>query len=666
MHVKDNNLAAAPVYESITLPRQKSRSAASASPTFLPSSSSSLPSSASAPQTTNVTFRPSTGSGSGFLFSSLKGMGKKRKRKRDARRHTIQKIMGVEAQTDEVAHYGCDTMTYDTHTWPLKESRRKRSSPKSPAGGNGVETIDYMKNPLLKDIDTECSGEYSTIPYVVSEGPNPLSSTGQVRSHCRFLSLGSVLSFELPKDMTHIPSIQDIITIAPPESKKGAGTDPDPHSQRHSALSSFKQTRPTAAITHGSSEVSFPETQTPTPVVKAPSDADKSSQPPPPLSLREDEVQTKPCKIQCCLRKAAEQDGDRDGTSQPSDLPIYVNQAKSTAAQKHECLSVHTLIRDLNGHQYRKCARPHSVREVSPGLQCLSQASHMVVNLKSTVSVSVHQDSVDSGISTPPSSIKVRADAPCPDVPQPKVVVGRLVSLQVGGIDCSKTRQNNTTPLGPSAEQQTEPVHLDHQQFEEEEEELEDIWNQTTNYRQSICSDIMYQPSQDESVPSDKPDVPHSRSPSPKIPDVLYRNLVTASAPNLLVAEFRLPSHIQSLLGYDKEHRAKVCLPPLASGDRRSWAAFPNREPASKTMSVTVNETASDPMKLPDVGDNQRYIYQYREDEEEKEEEEVEEAKVRKEADEHTGGSKVRSESDIQRCLCKTFPIKGSIHPNNK
>ncbi|XP_069394662.1 uncharacterized protein [Paralichthys olivaceus] len=626
LHVKDNNLAAAPVYESITLPRQKSRSAASASPTFLPSLSSSLPSSASAPQTTNVTFHPSTGSGSGFLFSSLKRMGKKRKRKRDARRHTIQKIMGVEAQTEEVAHYGCDTMTYDTHTWPLKEGRRKKSSPKSPAGGNGIEAIDYMKNPLLKDIDTECSGEYSIIPYAVSEGPNPPSSTSQVRSHCRFLSLGSVLSFDLPKDMTLIPSIQDIITIAPPESKKGAGTDPDPHSQRHSALSSFKQTRPPAAIMHGSSELSFSETPTPTPVVKVLSDADKSSQPPPPLSLREDEDQTIPCKTQFCLHKAAEQEQDRDGTSQPSDLPIYVNQAQSTAAHKHECLSVHTLIRDLNGHQYHKCAKPHSVRDVSPGLQCLSQASHMVVNLKSTVSVSVHQDPVESGISTP-SSIKVCADAPCPDVPQPKVVVGRLVSLQVGGIDCSKTRQNNAIPLGPSAEQQTEPVHLDHQQFEEEEEELEDIWNQTTNYRQSICSDIMYQPSQEDCVPSDQPDVPHSRSPSPKTPDVLYRNLVTASAPNLLVAEFRLPSHIQSLLGYDKEHRAKVRLPPLASGDRRSWAAFPNREPASKTKSVTLNETASDPMKLPDVGDNQRYIYQYREDEEEKEEEKVEEAK---------------------------------------
>lgn len=264
----------------------------------------------------------------------------------------------------------------------------------------------------------------------------------------------------------------------------------------------------------------------------------------------------------------------------------------------------------------------------------------MVVNLKSTVSVSVRQDSVDSGISTS-SSIKLSSDAPCTDNPQPKGVVGRLMSFEVGGIDCTKTRENAVTPPGPSAdsaELEAERVHLDHQQFEEEEEELEDIWNQTTNYRQSICSDIMYQPNQEESEPSNHSREPLVQSPSPKPPAVLYRNLATASAPNLLVAEFKLPPYVQSLLGYDKEPKGHH--PPMAIGDRRSWAAFPNREPASKT-SVTLNETASDPVKLPDVGDNQRYIYQYREDEEE--EEGVEEAKAGEEVDEHRGGSKVRS-----------------------
>ncbi|XP_063730932.1 uncharacterized protein LOC134858766 isoform X5 [Eleginops maclovinus] len=640
LHVKDNNLAVAPVYESITLPRQKRRSAASASPTFSASSSSS---SATAPQSANVTFHPSAGSTS--IFSSLKRIGKKRKRKRDARRHTIQKIMGVEEQTEGMPYYDSETITYDTHTWPLKEARRKKGTHKS---GNGVEAMAYMKNPLLKDIDTECSGVYSIIPYDMSDGP----TTNHARSHCRFLSLGSVLSFELPKDMTLIPSIQDIITIAPPETKTPAGTDPDPISQRQTALSSFKQTRSTPSVTRSSADFSLPETQTV--VVKDLPDVRNSFQSPRPSSTEED--QTVPCRDMSkplTLLEDAEQDkmlsctAERHGTNKPCQLPIYVNQAQNTAAHKHKCPSVHTLIRDLNGHHYHKCAKPQSVLEENPEPQCQSQASHMVVNLKSTVSVSVRQDSVDSGISTS-SSVKLCPDSLCLDNLQPKGVVGRLMSLEVGGIDCAKTRENTssvpttepsaptTEPSDPSTELETEPVLLDHQQFEEEEEELEDIWNQTTNYRQSICSDIMYQPKQEEPEPSDQ-----SKPPSPKIPAVLYRNLVTASAPNLLVAEFKLPPYLQSLLGYDKELQSpRGHLPPLAPGDRKSWAAFPNREPAGKTV-VTVNETASDPVKLPDVGDNQRYIYQYREEEEEREEE----AKVGEEVDELGGCSKDQSMS---------------------
>ncbi|TNN58098.1 Spectrin beta chain, non-erythrocytic 2 [Liparis tanakae] len=644
LHVKDSNLAVVPVYESITLPRQKSRSAASTSPTFSLASSSPSP---SASQMTNVSFRPLAGSGGSSIFSSLKRMGKKRKRKKDARRHTIQKIMGVEEQTEGTPHYDCEMIPYDTHTWPLKEGRRKKSSQK---GEDGVEAMAYIKNPLLRDIDTECAGEYSIIPYVFSED----TDTNHARSHCRFLSLGSVLSFDLPKDMTLIPSIQDIITIAPPESKKGTGTDPDPHSQRHTALSSFKQTRPTPAATHGSAELGLTETWTTTAGVKDSPDVEKIYQPQPPLFPEVDEDQTAPChglsNTHSSLHEYAEQEWDRmssevktsraerDGSSQHSQLPIYGNQARKVASPKHKCPSVHTLIRDLNGHQYHKHARTQVVRGESPRLQCLSQASHMVVNLRSAVSV--RQDSVDSGISTS-SSIKLCNEAPGPDNPQPKGVVGRLMSFEVGGLDCAKTKGNALTSSAPSAELETEPVHLDRLQFEEEEEELEDIWNRTTNYRQSICSDIMYQPNPG---PSDQSKEPLSRSPSPKTPSVLYRKLVTASAPNLLVAEVELPPYLQSLLGYNKEQSPKDHLPPLATGDRRSWAAFPNREPAGKTL-VAVNETASDQVKLPDVGDNQRYIYQYREEEEEEEEEEG--AKVGEELDEHAGSLKVRSAFEI-------------------
>ncbi|KAF7665670.1 hypothetical protein LDENG_00136850 [Lucifuga dentata] len=323
-----------------------------------------------------------------------------------------------------------------------------------------------------------------------------------------------------------------------------------------------------------------------------------------------------------------------------SQMSLYMNQTPSTSAttQKLKFPTVHTLS-DLSRHLYHRSAKPQSVCEESPRLQCLSQASHMVVNLKSTMSVSVRQDPVDSDLSSS-GSFKLCTDAP--DRPQPKGVVGRLVSLEVGGIDCAKTRENAVTSLGPHpnpAELETEPVHLDHQQFEEEEEELEDIWNHTNDYRGSICSDIIYQPNQEEpGTPSDQSGQHHSRSPSPKAQAVLYRNQATASAPNLLVAEFRLPPYVQSLLGYDKEQTPKGHLPPLAKGDRRSWAAFPNGEQACKFASM-VNETASDPVKLPDIEDAQRYIYQYREDEEEVEEE----AKVGEEMDEDGGCVKVRS-----------------------
>ncbi|XP_055358551.1 uncharacterized protein LOC114870613 isoform X2 [Betta splendens] len=606
LHVKDNNLASAPVYESITLPRHKSRCASPCPP-------------------------PPPHAAGGSIFSSLKRMGKKRKRRRDARRHTIQRIMGLDERAAGLPRFPGDTAAYDTRTWPLKEGGRKKRAQESPDGGD----TEYLKNPLLRDIDTQCAEEYCITPYAVS------SPSAQARSHCRFLSLGSVLSFDLPKDVALIPSIQDIITIAPPEAKNGAGADPDPHSQRHSALSSFKQVRAApAAAAQSSADVTTGSTgpQMSTADKDDGPDVNTSLRQSPPPSLEEQEDHTVPCgglyKAQFTLHEDRDKmssevkanTAEGHGTGQP---PIYVNQAQSRAAHEHECPSVHTLIRDLNGHRYHKCTRSRL------GPQCQNQTSHMVVNLKSTVSASVRQDSADAGISTS-SSVKL-----CPEAPGPDAVM-RLASLDADAADVPRPRAKPGTPTPPppdSAELEAERVALNHKQFEEEEEELEDIWNQSSNYRQSVCSDIMYQTNPEEPVAPDRSRGPRSlsrsRSPSPRTPAVLYKNLVTASAPNLLVAEFRLPHYVQSRLGYDRGGGPRASVPPLARGDRRSWAAFPHTEAESKA-SVAVNETASDPVKLPDVGDSQRYIYQYREDEEEEEEEEVEE---------HTGGVKDQSTS---------------------
>lgn len=636
LHVKDNCVAAAPVYESITLPRHRCRppaslafSTPSSSSSSCSSSASSSPSSAAAtqPPAPNVSFHQPQG-GSSFLFSSLKRMGKKRKRKRDARRHTIQKIMGVEEQR---------AVLYDTHTWPLKEGRRKKSS------SSGAPTAAYVKNPLQGDIETECDGEYSITPYAVSKGHQvaPSLPATHSRSHCRFLSLGSVLSFDLPKDMTLIPpSIQDIITIARPESK--TLSDSDPLSQRQTVLSSFRQTR--ANLTLSTAPGNDDQT--------VPSDELHEN----PLTLHDDAEQDWDKMSSRVRINSAE--GQRDECGPTPQPPIYVNHIQNATQHihPHKCLSVHTRIQDLNGHLYHKCSPGvHGAHRESTAPQChggTASSSQMLVSLKSTVNVSVRQDSVDSGISTA-SSARLGPDtataASCPDNAQPKGVVGRLVSLEVASLDCSRSRTTST--CSPDLEH----IHPDHQQFEEEEEELEDIWNRTASHRQSVCSDIMYQPGHEQLPPSEPSisDVPPP-SHSPKSPALLYRNLATASAPNLLVAEFKLPQSVHSWLGYDKEQNPRGQRPLLATGNRRSWAAFPNREQTSKAT-VTVNETAAEPVKLPDVCDNQKYIYQYREDEEEEaqdeeeqqEGEEVERAKVGEEGDEHGSFSQVRSAPDV-------------------
>eukprot|EP00063_Salmo_salar_P038594 XP_014013429.1 PREDICTED: uncharacterized protein LOC106578792 [Salmo salar] len=297
----------------------------------------------------------------------------------------------------------------------------------------------------------------------------------------------------------------------------------------------------------------------------------------------------------------------------------------------------------------------------------------MVVNLKISGLGSMMEDSMDSGISGASNSGSLKLNAA--DVPQElqprRTVLGRLVCLEVERMEAVSRPSENpaatpapahpetkTTPRNRHPDHQTETeldsdlvhpdllIHPDHQQFEEFEEELEDIWNHSNGYRQSISSDIMYQPHQEEEEggSSNTPGLttdplsPPQNQAQPQVPP--YRKLITASAPNLLVAEFTFPSSLQTLLGYNQDQgfsqdpNSREELPILPYRDRRSWAAFPIQDQPWRTTAL-VNETAADPVKLPEVEDQKRYIYQYREEEEEDEEEKMED----------TGCSKVPSMS---------------------
>ncbi|XP_063047463.1 nucleoprotein TPR isoform X2 [Engraulis encrasicolus] len=366
-----------------------------------------------------------------------------------------------------------------------------------------------------------------------------------------------------------------------------------------------------------------------------------------------------------------------DGTV--SVIEVQARVSIATDNTTHACPSVHTLIKDLTEHKFHRpqatnsaaAAALQSGKESPLVAVTQNHTSHMVLSFKTSGSNSnssgggnpSREDSVDSGLSSS-GSFKLSMEAPggggeTTDSSPSRRVIGRVRAVESGaeGGGGGKSKASTTTASSPVTtvnvhNSRTTTVHPNHQQFEEEEEELEDIWNQTNGYqRNSICSDIMYQGYKEEQ--SSTPPRQQRAAPSPnKEQAIIYRKLVTASAPNLLVAEFRLPPSIQSVLGY----YAKGQCPPkeggggggrvLAKRDRRSWAAFSHHERTSKQATVAFNiETSSHPVSFPDMEDQRKYVYHYKEEEEEEEEdgreekkEEEEERRRRKEREQGGGG----------------------------
>ncbi|KAL6487656.1 hypothetical protein MHYP_G00042820 [Metynnis hypsauchen] len=623
LHVKDAIQSVAPVYESMTLPSPHDMAHVPAS--FSPHASWR---SSSSPEvdSTSLEFLPRN---STTIFSSLQRKSKKRKKKKDARRHTVQRIMGVEPSEEASSPTEHEPLTYDMHTWPLKDKKKRKNERRS--DHKDPQLTDYVKNPLVKDIDAEClEGFTSPDPWMAVEQ----STSGHVKNHCRFLSLGSVLSFDLPKDMSLIPCIQDIITISPADSRKAAPQDQDSHPEHTTALSTFKLARSQPANKHEEPNPTPPgeislkiECQNNQKIQIDAISVHHNDVPPAPAPAEDvlfKESQTSSLSDPTTIRLHGEASlgwdqmaahmGSSDHQTSTSNqesleqnqenISVLYHHQTSSAAEEHICPSVHTLLQDLHGHLYHKakptCSQPS--RE-SPGAT-QSHASHVVLNFKANG----REDSVDSGHSSS-GSFKLCTEPPYLDIseyPAPRKTLGKLSFLQV------EEPHRSVEPINSPVD---DPVHPDHQQFEQEEEELEDIWNQTNGYRQSICSDIMYQTEPAGSSPD------HQRKPSPKEQAVLVRKMITASAPNLLVAEFRLPSSVHNLVDHRKDWSPRDDAHILSNGERRFWDAFPQQQQAS-SEAVVVNETASEPVKLPELKDQQNYIYQYREEEEEEEEKE--------------------------------------------
>ncbi|NXJ48782.1 SPTB2 protein, partial [Spizaetus tyrannus] len=119
--------------------------------------------------------------GAGSLFDSLQR--RERARAEQARLLTLQGIMGASSlQPAPEEHHG------PSNTWPQKCSRTKGGPAAAAAGAPLGELLLYIRNPLVRDIDAEC-GAASRDPRL--PGPKTMAP---------HLSLGSMLSLELPQD----------------------------------------------------------------------------------------------------------------------------------------------------------------------------------------------------------------------------------------------------------------------------------------------------------------------------------------------------------------------------------------------------------------------------------------------------------------------------------
>ncbi|NXA76886.1 SPTB2 protein, partial [Thryothorus ludovicianus] len=119
--------------------------------------------------------------GAGCLFNSLQR--REQARAEQARLLTLQGIMGDGSlrPTPEECHG-------PSNTWPQKCGWRKGGPGAAAAGPQLGELLLYVRNPLVQDIDAEC-GAAPQDPCL----PNP-------KITCPRVSLGSVLSLELPRD----------------------------------------------------------------------------------------------------------------------------------------------------------------------------------------------------------------------------------------------------------------------------------------------------------------------------------------------------------------------------------------------------------------------------------------------------------------------------------
>nr|XP_033793568.1 uncharacterized protein LOC117357306 [Geotrypetes seraphini] len=198
MHMKDMKREGGAASQSLTMPLPSKKVQSKVYLTPVPADSNRTP------------FHTLPSISSNAILNSLK---RKEKAEKEAQRLTVQRIKGTNPNCTR-------PMPRDTehHTWPLQHNRRK---------GHGLhpvseELLDYLKNPPTRDTGTEFRSVRPVFDFSPSTFKSRTLSLGDSRPaqkhvSCRHLSLGSILSIIVPKDLNLLGNCQDAIKITPQE-----------------------------------------------------------------------------------------------------------------------------------------------------------------------------------------------------------------------------------------------------------------------------------------------------------------------------------------------------------------------------------------------------------------------------------------------------------------
>ncbi|XP_053160357.1 uncharacterized protein LOC128348748 isoform X3 [Hemicordylus capensis] len=475
----------------------------------------------------------------------------------DAQLLALQGIMGTEP-SDQQSVPGERNTT--SSTWPPKCSRR--ASTLKAVCPPCKEPIDYVKNPLAQAIDAECDS--------VGEAP------GQSRNHsslqsptertCQRLSLGSVLSLELPKDPTFLRNIHDSIRVA----KEGAAER--------------KQASQSCGVAEGSTAGAKAEENG----TRLPGRAFGGDLAicPRTIRLRDDhckfpkseggtwfeEVSANPSynrqKAYSVTPCGEDKWSPKSQGNSSDDLLDFRQNRLSRISLLHEQIglewdklaatlgtmsSTNVVVeeREPDGHKVKVREASRVKLKSSPAKSTSStdaasatlKIKHPAVNEtpKKGSAQSGLERSEESFVRVPPSLVQFGFQSPT------KLAVLECKLGHQEGIPASSGLglvPGDHATEGPVLPDMAGVCHPAHELFEEEEEELQAIWSNVEKHKTSTVA---------HGGPGRKVDKKQS-------PDIPGGKLILTAADNVLVAKFKLPSSAQLLQGSDVERGTRNVL----------------------------------------------------------------------------------------------------------